>query len=138
VFNIHYVVPADISGLTITKGSVGGIEYGGGISSAGGTLTIDRVILAGNSAYAGGGIYSSGILTVTDSTFSGNSSSYGGGLYIGGGIVPRLGTLIDASGFRESFESKGRFRDYVRDIPTYVIQTDASAALLGAARALDP
>ena len=32
-----------------------------------------------------------------------------GGVYIGGGIVPRLGNRFDASGFRQRFESKGRF-----------------------------
>lgn len=60
-----------------------------------------------------------------------------GGIYIGGGVVPRLGGLIDSSRFRESFESKGRFRTYLREIPTYVIQSTNSPALLGAARSLD-
>jgi len=60
-----------------------------------------------------------------------------GGLYIGGGIVPRLGQAIDASRFRQSFESKGRFRRYMEQIPTYVLQSKVSPALIGAARALD-
>ena len=60
-----------------------------------------------------------------------------GGMYIGGGIVPRLGDRIDRSAFRERFEAKGRFRDYLRSIPTYVVQTSTSPALLGAARALE-
>ena len=60
-----------------------------------------------------------------------------GGMYIGGGIVPRLGERIDRSSFRERFEAKGRFRDYLRGIPTYVVQASTSPALLGAARALD-
>jgi glucokinase len=60
-----------------------------------------------------------------------------GGMYIGGGIVPRLGETIDRSRFRESFEAKGRFRDYLRAIPTYVVQARVSPALVGAARALD-
>lgn len=60
-----------------------------------------------------------------------------GGMYIGGGIVPRLGERIDRSAFRERFESKGRFREYLRDIPTYVVQASTSPALLGAARALE-
>ncbi len=59
-----------------------------------------------------------------------------GGVYIGGGIVPRLGRRLDASPFRERFESKGRFSDAVRAMPTYVI-TAADATLRGAARALD-
>lgn len=60
-----------------------------------------------------------------------------GGMYIGGGIVPRLGERIDHSAFRERFEAKGRFRDYLRAIPTFVVQASTSPALLGAARALE-
>jgi glucokinase len=60
-----------------------------------------------------------------------------GGVYIGGGIVPRLGAWFDRSPFRERFEAKGRFRDYLSPIPTYVVQADASPALVGASRALD-
>ncbi len=59
-----------------------------------------------------------------------------GGVYIGGGVVPRLGSHIDRMPFRERFERKGRFRDYMAAIPTWVITADAPA-LLGAARALD-
>jgi glucokinase len=53
-----------------------------------------------------------------------------GGIYIGGGIVPRLGEFFDRSGFRARFESKGRFSDYLRSIPTYVI-TAPDATLIG-------
>lgn len=60
-----------------------------------------------------------------------------GGVFIGGGIVPRLGAWFDASPFRARFEAKGRFRDYLAEIPAYVIQAKRSPALLGAARALD-
>ena len=60
-----------------------------------------------------------------------------GGVYIGGGIVPRLGDWIDRSAFRERFIAKGRFRDYLDAIPTWLIVADTSPALIGAARALD-
>lgn len=60
-----------------------------------------------------------------------------GGLYIGGGIVPRLGTFIERSRFRACFESKGRFRNHLEQIPTYLIQTSVSPALMGAANALN-
>jgi glucokinase len=60
-----------------------------------------------------------------------------GGLYIGGGIVPQLGAWFDRSGFRESFEAKGRLAGYLRQIPTLVLNDNAEAALLGASRALD-
>ena len=58
-----------------------------------------------------------------------------GGVYIGGGIVPRLGERFHASAFRERFEAKGRFANYLQPVPTYLI-TDTLAALSGAALAL--
>jgi len=58
-----------------------------------------------------------------------------GGLYIGGGIVPKLGDYFHHSPFRHSFEAKGRFNDYLRPIPAYVIHAK-TPALLGAAIAL--
>ncbi|MGK2899287.1 MAG: glucokinase [Burkholderiaceae bacterium] len=59
-----------------------------------------------------------------------------GGVYIGGGIVPRLGGAFARSRFRACFEAKGRFRGYLEPIPVYVILSEVSPALLGAARAL--
>jgi glucokinase len=59
-----------------------------------------------------------------------------GGVYIGGGIVPRLGQRFDASPFRERFESKGRFKSYLQEVPTWVIESPVSPALEGASRAL--
>ena len=60
-----------------------------------------------------------------------------GGVYIAGGIVPRLGATFMQSDFRDRFEAKGRFREYLSAVPTYVI-TRQFPALLGAARMLDP
>lgn len=59
-----------------------------------------------------------------------------GGVFIGGGIVPRLGDAFTNSGFRASFEDKGRFRPYLAAIPVYVIHAEISPALRGVARAL--
>jgi glucokinase len=59
-----------------------------------------------------------------------------GGVYIGGGIVPRLGDRFFHSAFRERFEAKGRFQDYLAAIPTVLI-TDTLAALTGAALAIE-
>ena len=59
-----------------------------------------------------------------------------GGVYIGGGIVPRLGERFFDSQFRERFEAKGRFRDYLEGIPTPLI-IDTLAALTGAALAIE-
>jgi glucokinase len=54
-----------------------------------------------------------------------------GGIYIGGGIVPRLGAWFDRSPFRSRFEDKGRFGEYLRGIPTYVV-TAEQATFVGA------
>jgi len=56
-----------------------------------------------------------------------------GGVYIAGGIAPRILPFLKASPFRERFERKGRFQDYMAAIPTHVI-LHKHAALLGAAR----
>lgn len=61
-----------------------------------------------------------------------------GGVYIGGGIVPRLGERLGSSAFRSRFEAKGRYQRYLQDIPTWVIDSPVSPALLGAAQALSP
>ena len=58
-----------------------------------------------------------------------------GGVYIGGGIVPRLGERFANSPFRERFLAKGRFRDYLAMIPTYVV-IHQLPAFLGCAAAL--
>jgi glucokinase len=50
-----------------------------------------------------------------------------GGIYVGGGIVPRLGEYFDRSPFRARFEDKGRFTDYMRAIPTYVVTAEHAA-----------
>jgi glucokinase len=54
-----------------------------------------------------------------------------GGVYIAGGIVPRFLEFFKASGFRAAFEDKGRFKDYVTNIPVYMITHD-QPGLLGA------
>lgn len=54
-----------------------------------------------------------------------------GGVYIGGGIVPKILDFFTASSFRERFEQHGRLTDYLRAIPTYVIDTEYPA-LIGA------
>lgn len=59
-----------------------------------------------------------------------------GGVYIGGGIVPRLGVAFDDALFRQSFESKGRYRSLLSTVPVSVI-TASTPALTGAGRALD-
>ena len=58
-----------------------------------------------------------------------------GGVFISGGIAPVILDHLIASDFRARFEAKGRFEDYLREIPTRVI-VRPHAALLGAADAL--
>lgn len=53
-------------------------------------------------------------------------------VYVGGGIVPRLGDYFAQSSFRRRFEHKGRFVEYLRPVPVYVINT-AQPALVGLA-----
>jgi glucokinase len=60
-----------------------------------------------------------------------------GGVYVGGGIVARLGARVEASRFRQRFEQKGRFSEYLSQIPVQLIQPGGDPALRGAARALD-
>lgn len=58
-----------------------------------------------------------------------------GGVYVAGGVVPRFIDFFKNSKFRDAFEDKGRFKDYLSRIPTYVI-TEPKAGLLGAAATL--
>lgn len=44
-----------------------------------------------------------------------------GGVYIAGGIVPKWDDLFDAKLFRHRFEAKGRMRNFLHPIPTYLI-----------------
>ena len=58
-----------------------------------------------------------------------------GGVYVAGGVAPRILPLLQVSRFRERFEAKGRFKDYMATIPTRVV-VHPFAALLGAERAI--
>lgn len=72
-------------------------------------------------------------------TFAGDVAlSFGarGGIFLGGGILPRFPDFLAASGFRARFEEKGRFRDYLADIPTWLI-TRPNAAFVGLAAAAE-
>jgi glucokinase len=71
-------------------------------------------------------------------SFAGNVAlTFGarGGVLVAGGIVEKLGELFYESRFRERFEAKGRFRDYLSAIGTAVI-TAPYPALNGAAHAI--
>ncbi len=53
-----------------------------------------------------------------------------GGVFIAGGIPSKLGEYFFQSRFRQEFEDKGRFREYLEQIPTYLI-THPNVAFLG-------
>ncbi|MFC6673023.1 glucokinase [Marinobacterium aestuariivivens] len=59
-----------------------------------------------------------------------------GGVYLCGGILPRIRDFFLASAFREGFEAKGRFVDYLRSVPVWLCTADYPG-LLGAAAGLD-
>ncbi|MGD9842282.1 MAG: glucokinase [Steroidobacteraceae bacterium] len=51
-------------------------------------------------------------------------------LYIGGGIVPRFGEYFAHSVFRQRFNGKGRYVEFLAPVPVYVIHT-AQPAFVG-------
>jgi glucokinase len=59
-----------------------------------------------------------------------------GGVYIAGGIAPRYIDILRRSDFRARFLAKGRFADYLAEIPTFII-THPSIGLVGAALSLE-
>jgi len=59
-----------------------------------------------------------------------------GGVYLAGGVLTGLGYAFDRPAFRQRFENKGRFRDYLRPIPCYLIRT-LHPALTGLAHLLN-
>lgn len=54
-----------------------------------------------------------------------------GGVYIAGGIVPRFLDFFTGSGFRVAFEDKGRFKNYLSQVPVYIV-TQPFCGLIGA------
>lgn len=58
-----------------------------------------------------------------------------GGVYLGGGILPKLGELFFQSEFRQRFEAKGRFQEYLATIPTPLLIAP-DLALTGAGQAI--
>jgi len=58
-----------------------------------------------------------------------------GGVYITGGIVPAMRDFFINSGFRQRFEDKGRFSDYLGTIPVRLVINE-TLGLVGAANRL--
>ncbi len=55
-----------------------------------------------------------------------------GGLYVGGGVPPKILPLLKDGRFMGAFLDKGRFADYLRDVPVEVVLND-HVGILGAA-----
>lgn len=55
-----------------------------------------------------------------------------GGVYLGGGIPPRILSVLESGPFLAAFTAKGRFAALLQNIPVHVI-LNSKAALLGAA-----
>jgi glucokinase len=58
-----------------------------------------------------------------------------GGIYIAGGVVPKFQDFFMKSDFRLKFEDKGRFVNYLKPIPVYLV-TRNNLGLIGAAKRL--
>ena len=58
-----------------------------------------------------------------------------GGVYVTGGIIPGMLAFLKASDFRQRFEAKGRFQEYLSQIPVRVV-TRQDLGLLGSANRL--
>ncbi len=56
-----------------------------------------------------------------------------GGVYLGGGIAPKILSVLQQPAFRNAFLDKGRMRSLLETIPVRVILNEGTA-LLGAAR----
>ncbi len=93
------VLDVEISGLTVTGGAT--VGSGGGIVNFYESLTLDSVIVSGNTASSRGGgialfsLYEGDSVTIRNSTISNNSAEFGGGIYIGDTGAPL--TIVDSS-----------------------------------------
>jgi len=93
VFNISGGnVILDSLAITNGKAPAGIDEFGGGIYTSGGTITVTNSTLSSNRAIFGGGIYNSSVVTlsVSNSTLTGNSATGtgdGGGIYNNGTLM---------------------------------------------------
>lgn len=90
--------------------------------------------LAGQCAFCEAALHSFCLFMGTVASNLAVSLGAQGGLFIGGGIVPLLGAFFERSGFRARFDAKGRYADYLRRIPVFVIHSPYPG-LIGASQA---
>ncbi len=60
-----------------------------------------------------------------------------GGVYLGGGIPPKILPALKTAAFMEGFTAKGRFSNFMMDIPVHVICEDRAAYLGAVQRAYE-
>ncbi len=54
-----------------------------------------------------------------------------GGVYVAGGIAPKIHSFLKRSEFRKAFEEKGRLKDFLQKVPTYIVM-NTQVGILGA------
>ena len=96
-----------ISNSTITRNTVSGVGYKGGVNRSGGggiynrgTLRINNCTLSANkvSAGTGGALSNSGTLTINNGTISGNSATSGGGISNAGATTLQNSIVANSAG----------------------------------------
>ena len=98
IFDVSGAITVSLSGLTLRNGFA--ID-GGAIHNQDANLTLDHVVLSGNTAFgmegggSGGGLYNlAGNVTIRNSTISGNSAASGGGVFNSNGTLTIQNTTI--------------------------------------------
>jgi hypothetical protein len=81
-----------LADLTISGNQTPG--EGGGIYQQGGTLTLTRSLVTGNSAPYGGGMFVTGTTVVTNSTISGNGNGVGAGIQMESGSITLASSTV--------------------------------------------
>ena len=99
LFNVTGSGSLTLQNLTLRNGNAGG-GNGGAVQNAG-NLTLNGVIVTGNSARFAGGIHSSGALTITNSTFTSNTSQEdAGAIYLNSGTLTMTDSTVESNSAR--------------------------------------
>jgi hypothetical protein len=97
IFRVAEDVTAQLVGMSVTGGSTGPAENGGGILNLG-SLTLLESAVEGNIADGvGGGIHTEGVLVARNSTISGNSAVNGGGIHVGSELGAGAADVVNST-----------------------------------------
>lgn len=102
IFTVTGGATVTISGLTVTNGQPAENTYGGGLSLDNGSLTIDGLVVTGNTAYgelgwSGGVDQTGGSLTILNSHIYGNTATLAGGIGSAFGALVIQNTTISGN-----------------------------------------